>query len=319
VPFKSTALAACALGALVAMPSWAGQLRVFTSDAAGFNTHSVWYDDGQEVTVVDTQFTPATAELLLAEIRKQTKSPVTRVIVTHPNPDKFNALSVFHKAGAQSVASAKTAAAIPVADAYKRYFWVKVAKAFTDENYPKLEAVQSTFSGQQKITLKSGETITLIELAHPGVSSNQTVVRIDQTGDLVVGDLVHTRNHAWLEGGIVDGKATPSIQGWKADLAELPKLGTGKVYGGRGEFVSVAQAVAAQTAYLDKADAIVTAYVKGLGPDAAAELKDDSKSKAHYAAIQGQMVKAFPDYAMPDLIGYSVYGLAQSKLPAMKK
>ena len=105
-----TTLAAAAL-TLTTSLAQAGQLHVFTSDAAGFNTHSVWYDDGKEVTVVDTQFVPQTAQKLVAEIQRQTKSPITRIIVTHPSPDKFNALSVFHQLGAESIGSEKTAQA----------------------------------------------------------------------------------------------------------------------------------------------------------------------------------------------------------------
>lgn len=311
---KSTLVTAAALALTASAASSAGQLHVFTSEAAGFNTHSVWYDDGKEVTVVDTQFVPQIAHALVADIRKQTHSPITRVIVTHPNPDKFNALSVFHREGAESIASVATAAAIPGVDRYKRNFWVN-AKAFTNDSYPKVEAVKTTFTRQQKITLKSGETITLIELRQPGISSNQTVVRIDKTGDLVVGDLVHTRTHAWLEGGIVDGKPVPTLAGWKADLKDLLKLGSGKVYGGRGDFVPVKQAVAQQIAYLDKANAIVDRYIGSLG-DKKTELSDPTQQGLHYAAIQAEFVKAFPDYAMPDLIGYSIYGLVQQKLAA---
>jgi glyoxylase-like metal-dependent hydrolase (beta-lactamase superfamily II) len=303
-------LAACAF---VAGAANAGDLHVFTSDPAGFNTHSIWYDDGKEVTVVDAQFTTAAAEALLADIHTNSKSTLTRIIVTHPNSDKFNGLSVFHAAGAESIASAKTAADMPGADAYKRYFWINVAKAFTEATYPKLEAIKTTYSGKQVITLKSGETISLFELAKPGISSDQTVVRIDQSGDLIVGDLVHSNNHAWLEGGIVDGKPVPTIEGWKADLAEIAKLGTGKVYGGRGDFLPVAEAVAQQTAYLDKADEVVSAYIKGLG-DKVGELSDPAKQGAHFGAIQAEMVKAFPNYSFPDLVGYSVYGLVQQKL-----
>lgn len=310
-------LSFAALLMLAAGAAPAGQLHVFTSDAAGFNTHSAWYDDGKEVTVVDTQFVPAIAEKLVADIHRQTKSPITRVIVTHPNPDKFNALSVFHKEGAQSIASAKTAAAIPGTDTYKRTFWVKHVKAFTDESYPKVEPVKLTFSGQMTIRLKSGETLSLFELGAPGISSNQTVVRIDSSGDLVVGDLVHTKTHAWLEGGIVDGKPVPSLAGWRADLKKLPALGNGKVYGGRGDFIPVKEAVAQQIAYLDQAEGIVDRYLTDLGSKRS-ELADSAMQGAHYAAIQAQFVKAFPDYAMPDLIGYSVYGLVQQKLVAAK-
>ena len=318
-PTLSRLLVATLLSTTLAAPALAGQLHVFTSDAAGFNTHSVWYDDGKEVTVVDTQFVPAAAQALVADIQQKTKSPITRIIVTHPNPDKFNALSVFHQLGVQSVASKATAAALPGTDAYKRYFWVKEAKAFTDETYPKAEAVQKTFSGMQTLRLKSGETISVIELKTPGISSTQTVVRIDKTGDLIVGDMVHTQNHAWLEGGIVDGKPTPNLAGWKAGLQELLTFSKGHpqaiAYGGRGSFVPVAQAVAEQTAYLTRSEAIVDNYIASLG-DKKAELLDPAKQGTHHANIQAAVAQAFPGYAMPELVGYSVYGLVQQKLAA---
>lgn len=298
---------------LAANLAHAGTLHTFTSDANGFSTHSVWYDDGKEVTVVDAQFTPGYAEQLIANIRKQTKSPITRIIVTHPNPDKFNGLASFHAAGVQSIASKATASAIPGVDAYKRYYWVKLAKAFTDETYPKVEPVKTTFQGTLKIKLKSGETLSLIELKNAGVSSTQTVVRVDKTGDLIVGDLVHDKNHAWLEGGIVDGKPTPDLAGWKAALKQLTTLGNGKVYGGRGQFRNVSEVVPAQITYLDRVDSIVDNYIAELG-ERKAELSDAAKQQGHYAVIKGRVAKEFPDYAMADLVGYSVYGLVNSKL-----
>lgn len=310
--FAFRILAVIALGMASAL---AAEVHVFTSGSDGFNTNSCWYDDGQEVTVVDTQFTPALAEQLVADIRRQTASPITRVIVTHPSPDKFNALSVFHRLGATSIAAQKSAAAIPGVDAYKRYFWTKIAKAFTAETYPVVEPVRQTFSGTLTIHLRSGETLTLSELAQPGVASDQVVVRIDATGDLIVGDLVAYKAHAWLEGGIVDGRPRPDLAGWKADLAELPGLGRGKVYGGRGQAGPVAAVVAEQTAYLERAEAIVTRYVAALGAKGG-ELRDPATAPAHFAAIQGEFAAAFPDYALPGLIGYGVYGLALAKLPS---
>lgn len=309
--FKSTAIAVALT--LAGFDSSAGTVNVFTSDAAGFHTHSVWYDDGREITVVDAQFTPAHARALLADIRSKSKSPVTRVIVTHPNPDKFNGLSVFHQEGIESYASEKTAQSMAGTDSYKRYFWVNMAKAFTEATYPRIEPVKTTYSGSRRIDLQSGETITLFELSQPGISSNQTVVRFDATGDLAVGDLVHTRNHAWLEGGIVHGKPVPTLAGWKADLKDLLKLGTGLVYGGRGQFVPVSQAVTEQIAYLDKADAIVDTYIGKMG-EKVSELSDPAKQSAHFKAIETELDKTFPGYAMPELVSYSVYGLVQQKL-----
>jgi glyoxylase-like metal-dependent hydrolase (beta-lactamase superfamily II) len=296
------------------LPALAGKLHVWTSDASGFHTNSVWYDDGKEVLVVDTQFTPAIAEKLVADIRSETSSPITRVIVTHPNPDKFNALSVFHKLGAESIASQATAAAMPGVDVYKRNFWINVAKVFSDATYPIVEPVKQTFSRKTTITLKSGETVSLIELAQPGISSTQTVVRFNTTGDMAVGDLVANQTHAWLEGGIVNGKPTPEIEGWKADLEELASFSSGNVYGGRGPSGAASKVLPAEIAYLRQADAIVTAYIKRIGARARSEFDDPEKAKIHYAAIRNELAKAFPDYAMPDLVSYSVYGLVAQKL-----
>ena len=246
-------LSALALLSATAAPALAGDLNVFTSDEAGFLTHSFWYDDGTEITVVDSQFTPRTAELLIAEIRAATDLPITRVIVTHPNADKFNGLSAFRQAGAQSIASEATVGAMPAVHDFTKYFWVNVAGAFTEETYPMLSPIDVTFERETTITLGSGETLSLIELDQPGVATNQTVVRIDDTSDLIVGDLVHSNNHAWLAGGLVDGRSVPTLDAWKTGLAQLPELGTGTVYGGRGDFLPVDEAVAQQTAYLAKA------------------------------------------------------------------
>ena len=194
-----------------------------------------------------------------------------------------------------------------------RYFWVNIAGAFTEETYPTLSPIDLTFAGETTITLGSGETLSLIELDQPGVATNQTVVRIDDTGDLIVGDLVHANNHAWLAGGLVDGVSTPALDDWKAGLAQLPEIGDGTVYGGRGDFLPVDEAVAQQTAYLTKAEEIVVAYVEGLG-DRRAELTDPATAQPHYGAIQAKLAEAFPDYAFPDLVGYSVYGLVNQQL-----
>lgn len=301
--------------ALIAMAlmgtAQAGTLHVHTSDAAGFHTHSVWYDDGREVTVVDAQFTPAHAQRLIDEIRQATRSPVTRVIVTHPNPDKFNGLSAFHALGATSIASARTAAAMPSVDAYKRHFWVDVAQAFTPQSYPRLEPVRQTFEQQMTLQLASGETLSLIELPGPGISGNQTVVRIDATGDLVVGDLVHARHHAWLEGAIEQGRAVAHLDSWRADLAALPALAQGTLYGGRGQFLPVQQAVREQTDYLVQVERITRDYLASLG-ERRRELDEPATRKPHEQALQRLIAGAYPDYAAPDMLGYSLYGLIQT-------
>lgn len=287
----------------------AGELGRFTSGADGFDTHSFYFDTGTEVVVIDAQFTPALAEKVIADIRKKTTSKIAYVVVTHPNPDKFNGASAFQKIGAKVVASASTAKAIPGVHAYKKAFFVDVAKMFTPETYPAEAHIDVTFSGKLTLPLEGSLKVELSELEHPGVSTTQTVVHIPQQKALFVGDLVHHGAHAWLEGGIADGKPHPDLGAWKEALGELLAFPGAIVYGGRGETAPVEQAVSDQRAYLDGMNELVTAYVAGLG-DKKNELFGP-ESGAHMKKISDEAQAKYPERALGYLVEYGVYGLAQ--------
>ncbi len=279
----------------------AKKIYTYESDATGFNTKNFFYDNGKEVIVFDAQFTQLEARKSIDFIRTQTKNPITYVVVTHPNPDKFNGVSEFQKLGAKVVASQKTALSIPGVHSYKKYYFVTMAKMFTEESYPKEARVDITFAQNFDLRLGDGEVIRLQELKSPGVSSTQTIAIIPQLNALMVGDLVHHRAHAWLEGGIVDGKASPSIKGWIEDLEEVSSIanpGT-MIYGGRGDVVTAEEAIPAQIKYLKKAAEVVTRFAK--------------KSGDQTAAIQAELEKSFPEYGLSYMIQYGVYGLVQSK------
>ncbi|MBA3450013.1 MAG: MBL fold metallo-hydrolase [Chloroflexia bacterium] len=292
-----------------------GALYTFDSGPDGFNTKTFFYDTGSEVVAFDAQFTPELAEKAIAYLQTESENPITYVVVTHPNPDKFNGISAFQDAGAEVITSEATAAAMPGVQDYKKAFFVGNGM-FTDETYPELGTVDETFSDTMTLELSDGKTVELSELSEPGVSSTQTVAFIPEMNALIVGDLVHHTMHAWLEGGIVDGQATPTLDGWIADLRELEStFGADPeptVYGGRGDPAPLSEAVAAQIAYLEQADQIVTDYLAGLG-DRTSELTGE-KAGEHYAAIQTEIADAFPGYEFADMIGFSVYGLVNSKL-----
>lgn len=290
-----------------AAPAQARSLQRFTSDASGFDTSSYWLDTGREVVVFDAQFTDKLANELIAKIRATTKSPITYVVITHPNPDKFNGASAFQAIGAKVVASEATARAIPGVHAYKKYYFVEMAKMFTDATYPREAKVDVTFSGDLDLPLAGGTKVRLHELAHRGVSSTQTVAIIPDLHALVVGDLVHHEAHAWLEGGIVDKKPVPDLASWKEALSELRSVKGATVYGGRGTPAPVDVAVAEEQAYLTRMQALVERYVADLGP-ARSELAGPRASE-HHKKIAALAAKEFPDYAFPYLIEYGVYGL----------
>src|SRR4051812_5074861 len=292
-----------------------GALYTYDSGEAGFFTKTYFYDTGQEVVAFDAQFTPELAEAAIASLRAQTDNPITYLVITHPNPDKFNGAPAFQVEGAEVIASQATTDAIPGVHEYKKAGFIGMGM-FTEETYPPQATIDESFSGTKTLELGDGKTVELSELSEPGVSSTQTVAFIPELNALIVGDLVHHKLHAWLEGGIINGQATPTLEGWITDLHELQTTFADEpeptVYGGRGEPAPLSVAVADQIAYLQKADQIVTDYVAGLG-DRKSELSGD-KAGAHYAAIQAELEQAFPDYAFPDMISFSVYGLVNSKL-----
>jgi glyoxylase-like metal-dependent hydrolase (beta-lactamase superfamily II) len=290
------------------------QIYTFESDGNGFNTKTFFFDNGQEVVAFDTQFTPAAAKKSIEFLRTKTRNQITYVVITHPNPDKFNGMSVFQEQGARVIASKATAQSMKGVHDYKKYYFVNIAKLFTETTYPKLSQIDIDFDKSYALKLANGDTLELSELSSPGVSTNQTVAFIPGQNALVVGDLIHHQAHAWLEGGIVNGRPTPTIDGWIAGLNELSARFKSKnptVYGGRGQSSPLDVAMKAQISYLKKADSMVGQYVATLGSKKS-ELRTD-KARQHYTALQSQFEKAFPDYTLSYMIQYGIYGLAQSK------
>jgi glyoxylase-like metal-dependent hydrolase (beta-lactamase superfamily II) len=282
-----------------------GKLYEFTSDDKGFDTHSFYYDTGHEVVVFDAQFTEGYAEDLLADIKKHTASEIRYVVVTHPNPDKFNGVGPFQRAGAKVVSSFATALAIPGVHAYKKAYFIG-AGAFTEETYPPEAKVDITFADDFSLPLSGGARVELSRLSHAGVASTQTVAYIPAIEALIVGDLVHNKAHAWLEGGIVDGKPAPDLASWQSALDELNAYPEATVYGGRGQAAKVKDAIAEEQAYLAKMEQIVTEYV--------ATVKDKSelsgpKAAEHHQKIADLATAAYPDYTLSYMITYGVYGL----------
>ncbi len=314
ITFKSL-LSLLSLGASGALAAPA--VYTFTSGEGGFHTQTHFVDSGREVVAIDAQFTPALAEEAIAFLRTRTKSPIRYLVVTHPNPDKFNGIPAFRKAspGLRVLAARRTADAMPAVHEYKKFFFTRIAKSFAEDAYPRLDKIDETFVGTKVLRLAGGLRVELSELAGPGVSSNQSVVSVPGLKALFVGDLVHHRAHAWLEGGVASGKAVPTIGGWIEGLRELERRFSrvvgAQVYGGRGEVAPLAIAVRDQIAYLERADRIVRDYVEGLGARKS-ELNGPEAGR-HHAAVQALFERAFPAYALPYMVGYGVYGLLSVK------
>ena len=280
----------------------------FESDPQGFNTKTIFIDSGCEVFAFDAQFTEKHAQMSLDFLRTKTNRPVTHLIVTHPNPDKFNGASVFQKQGAKVVMSAATAASIEEVHSYKKYFFVNVAKMFSEENYPKPIPADVLF--EDRLTLGDAGNLQIIlrERHQAGVSGNQTIAHIPALNALIVGDLVHHKSHAWLEGGIQGGKAIPALSSWRKILIDLKSESAQSdpiVYGGRGESGNASEVFDEQIRYLESAEKITADFVSKEGDLLA---RDPQKA---YSLLTERFSARFPDYALPYMIQFGIYGLVE--------
>ena len=281
-----------------------GRIIEYKSDASGFDTKTFFYEGRDEVVAFDTQFTPELAKKAILHLRTITNKPITHLVITHPNPDKFNGISVFKNEGAKVISSISTTQAMPGVHEYKKYYFVEMAKMFTKDQYPKLDTVDETFNDQEEIILQDGERIFLKELSQAGVSITQTVAFIPSKKALIVGDLIHYKAHAWLEGGIVNGKATPTIDSWITSLHEIKKLfsADSQVFAGRGQSTKLELAVNEQVSYLQKARILIKKEVKNK-----TEFTD-------YKSLTAKFEKEFPGYELSYLIEYGAYGLVNAEL-----
>lgn len=290
----------------------AGDLYTFTSDESGFKTHSIFYDDGEEVIVVDAQFLPSIADELIDTVQEKTDSPITKVIVTHPNPDKFNGLSRFKELGAQIISSEATADDLPMVQAYKRNFWVNVAGAIKAEDYPELTEIDVTYSAKKILFTEAGEPITLIQLPGDAMSSDHTVVLFNEKEALFVGDLIHNGTHAWLEGPLHNGTPQPNISAWIKTLEQLSDIDARRVLGGRGNWGDLQKSIDEQILYLQRVDKIVDEYVRS-NDELPKELESTEMTQKHYSSVTDQIEKAFPSYKMPSMVQYSIYALLNQR------
>ncbi|KOY88140.1 hypothetical protein AD998_10100 [bacterium 336/3] len=282
-----------------------GKIYVFESDANGFNTKTVFYDDGKEVVAFDAQFTEATAQQAIEFLRTKTQNPIKYLVVTHPNPDKFNGIPAFKKVGATVIMSKFSANNIEMVHNYKKYYFVEMAKMFTNETYPTLPTADLTFDETYDIKLANGGKVKLTELKKSAIATNQTIAFIETVNALVIGDLVHHNVHAWLEGPINNNTTTYNNANWISVLKILESKYPANVmvYGGRGESGKLSVVVTQQISYLEKAEKLTKEYLISIGND---------KSKVDYTQLQKVFEKAFPNYSLGYMIAYGAYGMVGS-------
>lgn len=306
----SAATLSAALFGTKTIASNASKIYVYESDANGFNTNTLFYDDGKEVVAFDAQFTVETAQKAIDFIKSKTKNPIKYLVVTHPNPDKFNGIPAFKKEGAKVIMSDLTSRRLKEVHEYKKYYFVNMAKMFTEDTYPKLPSADITFDDQYEIKMANGGVVLLKELKKNCISANLTVAYLKKENALYVGDLVHNKTHAWLEGPVLDGNTNFDKNSWILALETVKNMYPKNVivYGGRGKEEVLSTSIDAEISYLNKANEIVSKYVNGLQ----GSTLEEKKSNVNYNDLTDIFKTTFPTYAYPYMVTYGAYGVVNS-------
>ena len=117
------------LGAPLALPAdptvvltaLRGHLYV-VEDNFYFKENSMVYVGDNFVTVIDSTWTPETATLLAAEVKKVTPKPITEVIDTNYHPDRAGGNAYFKNIGAKII-STKDQRCVPHSDVPRLAEW----------------------------------------------------------------------------------------------------------------------------------------------------------------------------------------------------
>lgn len=269
-----------------------------------FNTKSFFYDNGEEVIAFGAQATSEEARKAIEFAKTKTKNPITWLVILHPNIHNFNGMGEFQKIRVKAIASTNTVAGM--ADEYQfktKYFLNGAGKSsnITQENWPPLPKVDSTFENSLSLKLKNGQTIILKELSNAGPSVSHTIAYVIEEEALFVGDLVQYQTHALMEGLIINNRACPMLASWIDNLNELNKMFKRDteitVYGSRGIQTSLPTAVYDQSRYLKLVYPMITNYYLS---NRRSWLGGPVPEK-YFKEFQKDMEQAFPGYKLSHL------------------
>ncbi|MBS0570285.1 MAG: MBL fold metallo-hydrolase [Proteobacteria bacterium] len=132
-------IGALACGCAVAKPTWApsaiempvhqvgphsyfveGRLEEASAANQGFIANAGFVITGEGVVVFDALGSPALADRLIAEIRKRTAQPITRVVISHYHADHFYGIPALRAVGAKIWADARAKAYLESSAAQER-------------------------------------------------------------------------------------------------------------------------------------------------------------------------------------------------------
>ncbi|MBL8523228.1 MAG: MBL fold metallo-hydrolase [Betaproteobacteria bacterium] len=166
-----------------------GKAGVATRENQGFNSNAGFVVTREGVVVIDALGTPALGRAMIAAIRKVTRQPIRRVLITHYHADHFYGLQAFKEIGAEVWAH----------QAGRQYLEneadVRLAQRRQDlspwvDERTRLVAADKWFEGNQSFTLGS----VRFDLTHlgPAHAPDDVIVTVGDSGVIFSGDILFT-------------------------------------------------------------------------------------------------------------------------------
>ena len=196
----------------------------------------------EAVLICDTLATPAMAQRLIAEIRKESQAPIKYVVLSHYHAVRVLGASAYRAEGMQEIVASRGTWELIVErgaqDMQSEY-----------ERFPRLFQNFASVPGLTWPTLVFDDRITLhlgdleVHIMHPGAghTKGDTVVWIPAEKVLFSGDLV--------EYGAACYTGDAQLAEWPTTLDALAALGAEKLVPGRGPALETPQQVAEGLAY----------------------------------------------------------------------
>jgi glyoxylase-like metal-dependent hydrolase (beta-lactamase superfamily II) len=214
-----------------------------TKGGLGANSGFVVGEEG--VLVVDSRFTPAHAEELLASIRKVTALPVRYLVNTHYHPEHTWGNSVFREKGAVILARPETAGDMKLYyPMYREYY-----RRHKPETFRMIEDIQPAIPDSimgDSLEIDMGNVTVSLKYLGPGHTAGDCLVSVDGGRVVFAGGLVSVDCHPNLADRGSD------YDNWLHILDRIGKLSP--------EYIVPAEGRICGTAYLEN----IKKYITGL-------------------------------------------------------
>ena len=167
-----------------------GKAGVASQENRGFNSNAGFVVTREGVVVVDALGTPQLGEAMVAAIRKITRKPIRKVIVTHYHADHFYGLQAFKKAGAEVWAHYAAREYLDGGEGISRLAQRRADLAPWVDDATQLVPADVWLEGDRSFTL-GGTRFDIVHLG-PAHSPEDVIIVVGKTGVVFTGDLLFT-------------------------------------------------------------------------------------------------------------------------------